>query len=479
MGALAWAHIPILYITGPTEDWCAVINGTIGNDIVLLTGGEYVGPCAIEAALSDVATELTTVSSFDPLDPAIFVGSTADHVLSITGERLMLLEVEFRDLPAEIAAVRAGDLRELWFKRVWFRSLAGQAIAHEGVVEDLRVTETEFRDVALPMTLGVLPSLDISDNLVVGASQALVLGAGSQGRVSDNVLISVGAGMRLGGGALEVVGNLVQAAGPALELDSGPLHIESSVLIGAPAVSSTGPLPEDLALVGNTLVGSADLPGWGPERGLRFSGNAVLGALPELGGAEAEGNVACDASCFVDAEGWDFYPAPGSPLRGAGAAGLGEDWCGRDRSEPPTAGALEAAAEGSFGPILPSFKEATDCTLPEPEPPETGDTGQPTGPSPEPPEGEAQPGPVPSEDPGEAGCGCDSRGGAWPGLWGLLALALLGRGPLPVRTAPGHRARLRGQPVRREPRRAVLGHHEIELARRGRALGRQRQRTRV
>jgi MYXO-CTERM domain-containing protein len=420
---LVWAHIPILYITGPAEDWCAVINGTIGNDIVLLTGGEYVGPCEIEAALSDVPTEVTTVSSFDPLDPAIFVGSTADHVLSVAGERLMLLEVEFRELPAGVAAVRLGDLREVWFKRVWFRSLAGQAIVQEGAVEDLRVTETEFVEVAAPMTLGAVPALEISDNLVVGGGTALLLGAGSQGRVADNVLVSVGAGMDLGAGELEVVGNLVAASGAALSLESGPARVEASVLIGAPALASAGSDPRDLALLGNTLVGTVELPGWGPGRGLHFAGNAVLGSLPELGGAEAEGNVACDASCFVDAEGWDFYPTPGSPLRGAGAVGLDEDWCGRDRALPPTAGALEALGDTSFGPLLPSFKEATDCTLTEPPPEETADTGQPT---PDPPEEEPAPDLVSPSDEDEPGCSCGTGGYSpgWLTVWLLLGVGV-------------------------------------------------------
>src|SRR5688572_8151418 len=111
---VALGHIPVVYITRPTEDWCAVINGTIGNDIVMLEPGTYQGPCDIVAEISDVDLELTTVQSFDPADPPVFLPGAADYVLSVSGHRLILLQLEFEDLPEGVDAVRVDDIRELW-----------------------------------------------------------------------------------------------------------------------------------------------------------------------------------------------------------------------------------------------------------------------------------------------------------------------------------------------------------------------------
>lgn len=419
----ALAHIPILYIAGPSDDWCAVINGTIGNDIVLLSPGEYRGPCDIIAKESNVSGEQTTVSSFDPLDPAVFTGSDSDYVLSVSGESLMLLEILFRDLPQGVDAVRAGPIRALWVKRAWFHSL-GDAIVHEGLIDDLRVTETEFISVEAPAVLGCagacpISYLDVSSNLVMNNAEPLTVSSSAAGTLRDNVVVGAGAGLRLEGlgSALEITGNLVDAAGPALVVGAGTALVGSNVLLGAPALEVPGSA-SDVEISGNTLKGALDLEGWDASQGLSFVGNAVQGELPSIGGALGSGNIACDASCFVDADSWDFYPAAGSPLRGAGAAGLGEDWCGRERSPVPAAGAFEVFGETSFGPLLAAFKDQTDCTLPTSSAlVETGDTGtatltlEPTSPPNDPP-------PIETKDPSR---GCSTANGSASVLALLIA----------------------------------------------------------
>ena len=46
------AHVPVIYVTNPSEDWCGVIAGTLGGDIVMLEPGRYRGPCSIVAGQS-------------------------------------------------------------------------------------------------------------------------------------------------------------------------------------------------------------------------------------------------------------------------------------------------------------------------------------------------------------------------------------------------------------------------------------------
>ncbi len=422
MTGLAWlaasaaAHIPILYVAGPDDDWCAVINGTIGNDVVFLLPGTYEGPCDVTADLSDVASEQTTVASFDEQDPAVFRGSSGDYVLRITGERLQLRDVQFRDVTVD--AVRVGPIKELWLKRVAFSNVDGRGLVQQGAVEDLRVLDVAFRDVARPLESGgcegCAASLVVSDTLVIGGTVGIAAGEGVTGRIDDTVLFGVDVGMVLDGtgGGLTLSGNAVDAVGEGIGILGGPVTMTSSIVAGSPAVRADTVDLADVALIGNTLDGAVVLSGWGPGRQLRFSSNAVLGELPGVGGAEADGNVGCTASCFSDPEARDYYPSADSPLRGAAMA-EGEDWCGRSRGTPASAGALEAEGPLSFGPLVEDFKSETDCTLPVATD-ETADTGTPV-PSPEETGGDtAVPESPPSLPPKE--CGCAGAPSGWTGL---------------------------------------------------------------
>jgi uncharacterized protein (TIGR03382 family) len=406
----ARAHVPVIYFAGPGDDWCAVINGTEGSDIVMLSGGEYTGPCVVHANVSDTPGEQTTVQSLDPLDPAVFVGSDADFVLRLEGESLLVLELLFRDLPDGIDAVRVGDIREVAVRRSWFHGLGGGGVVQEASVEGgLVVSDTEFLDVARPVTLGCAGAcaagrLEVAESLVVGASTGVTV-AGPAGLVIDNVLVGVTEGIRIDGvpgGAVEVVGNLVEATGAAIAVVGG-VSVRSNVGMGALALGAGA----GAEVGGNTWVGELSVDD------ARLVNNAVVGAMLDSG----DGNVVCDERCFVDAAGWDFFPAPASPLRGAGIVddAVGADWCGRVRGEPPSVGAIEAFGDASFGPLAPTFKEAIDCALPlgttDPTDPEAGseptvDTGSATTPS-------APPGV------GREGCGC---GGGSASSWPWIAL---------------------------------------------------------
>jgi hypothetical protein len=419
----ARAHVPVIYVTGPDEDWCAVINGTIGSDIVMLEPGEYVGPCDIVAEPSNQPGEQTTIQSFDPKDPAEFVGSTADYVLHLSGESAILLQLEFQDLPETTDAVRIGDIREAWVRGGIFRDLPGRALVQEGLTELLLVSDAEFRRVGTAITVGCtdgscsVPALELQENLVVDASVGIVVEPGVWGVIRDNVLSEVDTAVRLTGtpgGELELVGGLYHTRGAAIEVLQGPVTVTTNVSMGAPALRAAGEELSSIAVVANTLVGELDLAGWGPGRELSLIDNAVVGDLPALAEPGA-GNVVCDEGCFVDLAGWDFYPSEGSPLRGAAAPdpALGADWCGRVRNDAPCSGAIEGYDTPSFGALAIVFKDAFDCTLPtEPEPP--------TPPEPPPVEDDPEDPPEITPEPPPQGCGCQTQTPSWGWLLGLL-----------------------------------------------------------
>src|SRR5688572_16135139 len=95
LAAPASAHVPVIYVTTPKEDWCGVIAAALGGDIIQLAPGTYTGPCAIEGKVSDPIGESTIVQSLDPTDHAVFTAGAVDHVLALSGVRIVLLQVTF------------------------------------------------------------------------------------------------------------------------------------------------------------------------------------------------------------------------------------------------------------------------------------------------------------------------------------------------------------------------------------------------
>ncbi len=439
---VAFAHTPVIYITGPSEDWCSVINGVLGGDIVMLEGGNYSGPCDIVAPVPDISGEQTTVQSLDPIDPAVFTGSATDHVLGVSGDRLMLQQLEFEGVPAGIDAVRVvAPTETLELRFDVFRSMEGTPLAVRADVADLRVSDTELQGVEARLVAGcvdggcTMGNVSVVDNLLVD-SAGLTIGRWGAGEVRDNTVYNAsGPALRLatsGAGELLVERNLFSGSVAAMQLDGGPAVVRNNVAFGSPSLESTDPDVSNVQVVGNTLIGGSegvDLTGWGPSRGLRFLSNALDGDLPDLGDVEAAGNLGCTtlSACFTDAAAGDVYPPAGSPLRQAGVddAALIGDWCGKARGAPPTVGAIEAFGGTSMGPLTAVFHDDFDCTLPDDPtgtstPPETGDTGaEPTSDPTDP--GDTAGGDRAVKDPG---CGCAIE--ASPSAAWLVVLALLG-----------------------------------------------------
>jgi len=436
LASAALAHIPVVWITTPDEDWCAVINGVEGGDVVMFVGGDYHGPCDIVASAPVIGGEITIIESLDPQNPAIFRNGGGDYIFSVTGPAVTLMLMDFTEVPAGTAAIelRGGETTAVRFNH--FYDIEGDAIRTTGSVEGLSVNDNDFLNLGgSVVNMGcmdgscVVGGGDVFENLVIGAGSGFALGPGSAGFVTDNTLSGLaGVGIEVAASVLAwtVSENFVEGASDALVLD-GTAELYNNIAVGARSLVSRA--AADQKVQGNTLVGAVSLVGWGADPGQVFANNAVVGGVPSPGGETlAGGNVDCSdtSSCFYDALGRDYYPVPDAMLRSAGEE-IGEDlisdWCGRARERPPTAGALEAASVLSFGPVELIQKDEFFCVLPD-DPIEDSDI--PTAPATDTGSSETED-PVKKKRRATSGCGCATGpgGGSWVVL--LLAAAVIRR----------------------------------------------------
>lgn len=423
----ASAHVPVIWVAGPA-DWCDVLAGTIGNDFVMLEPGEYRGPCTFDARPSDIDAELTTLQSLDPGDPAVFVGTDGDHVVRITGRRAIVLAVTFRGLPAGVDAIRLDEPLEAWIRSVTFEDVAGTAVRAAGTQQNVVSSRFVGVGTAIHAACAGAPcatEVSVADNLVVDSLVALEVDALAAVAARDDVYAAV-VGIR-SAGAVTADGLLVDAGEVALELGAGPAVVTATVA-RAPVAARTSAGARDVALLGDTLLGALELPGWGPGRGLRLASSAT-DRPAETGGADVEGTVTCDepAGCFVDAGALDVYPTEAGPLPAAGIAdpAARADWCGYPRQDPPTAGAFETVGPGSYGPLPIAAKRDGGCALRPPDPTDAGHSGVPAADH----TGSGAPAPPPPVVRAAAppGCGCDGAGGGSAGAWAWLVCALVRR----------------------------------------------------
>ncbi len=446
---LAKAHIPIIYITDASEDWCSVIATAKGGDSVMFQPGTYTGSCEVEARPDDKKEPLTILQAFDVEDPPVFSpGPDDDFVFRVWGLDLVMLELVFTGGNADTTMVLADDIDKLFLRFVHMRDVPGTGLRFEGDVDEIGVLNSTFERVAHPVDLSCtkecsLQSYLVDNSLFVDPVTAIRIGEPAPGEVRDVLVFGASdaaVDATVGIGPL-VQGVMLDSRGDALRVQQ-PLAIRNSVLLGDTAAVRYASAPSSaVPFESNTLFGPIVAPetGAGP---IQVISSALDRALASE--IEASSNVVCTEpdACFADPSSFDFLPRSDGPLVDAGAATtVDSDWCGNPRGTPPDAGAFETREDHvSKGGIPLEIKDLWDCRFPrdDPFPEETGATGD-TG--------------LPGTDEPARGCsGCQalpapaatSAGAAsWAASWLLVALgiSLRRRGLRPPPPAPGDASR--------------------------------------
>ncbi len=387
---LALAHVPELFVTNAAEDWCRVIDDAQTGDIIMLEPGEYRGPCTIDGNPPDYETEVLTVQAFDLYNPPVFVAGDGDFVLELTGQDVMLSALVFDGTPEGVSAVSV-EAFDSTVRFCTFLNTDGTAVeAGKGAARVFVNDNTFFSGGGAAVTVGcadggcAVEGFEFVDNLLIGVDEGFVVSPGSAGGIRDNILDAVEEGVRLAGAdtsTTTIEGNLIRG-NAGISVAGGPALIRNNIVVaGATALDVALTETHGVRVLGNTMIGESAMLLAGATSEDEVVTNALQGVVSIEPGPIELGNVTCDAAaanCWVAVEELDLFPATASPLRGAGVmpadGSLAADWCGRGRSDPPSAGAVEAAGELGFGPLAFDFKKAFDCTLAEPTG-ETGDTG--------------------------------------------------------------------------------------------------------
>ncbi len=419
----AQAHVPIVYVFGPEDDWCGFLNQEVlvddaefyPGDVVVLGPGEY-GPCAFTALVTDNATEFTILQSQDEDDPARFVYEPGMEgpLLDITGTQLQMYDLVFEGVPEGEVGVRVTDVDNLWMRFGAFSDIAGTGLSIEGDADTVWILDERIGTTAEGTGIevvadGSVAALRLRNNVFTGSGTAIRSGAGLE--VSDSVFAGeagLGTGIeRLAVGesgtdATQLSGNAFLDLQTGIQTASDTLIRNSVFRVEGDALQVTE--AATVRVLGNSIVGGVQVDGSGPDS--EIADNA--GVDPELG----PGNIACDdpGECWRDVAANDFYPTPESPLRAGGQGtsddALFEDFCETERVEPRTSGAIQWVGDTPWEPVEVDFRSDSQCKL----------FGTPDG----------DPDPDFDEDPPpDEPCGCASgRGGAAISVLAFVAVAL-------------------------------------------------------
>ena len=398
------AHVPVIYVTQPSADWCGVIDQALGGDIVMFEPGSYEGTCDVVAKVPDKEGERTVLQSFDPGDQARFAPGPGGPVFRVSGDDLVILQVVLDSPGADQPLIEVGDIRRLTVRRSHVTHRAGTALSLTGAVGTLEIENTHFDAVGTPIRCAgcSLAEVDLDNSIFVGGQ--LDAGAALAGRLRD---LYVEGGVALGG-SVELDGSVIRGD-PAVRI-AGNATAVNSLVFGAPrAILAEGTAP---SILGSTVLGSVEA-----ATGTLRLRTSALDRAPAAGTVELEGTVVCEpaSACWADA-GEVPTPRSGGPLDGAGVGdpGLGIDWCRTERTSPPTAGALEVG--GPAPSVLePAFRDQVACEATG-EPTDTGSTDAPVDSG-----GDGR------VDDAPPGCGCHAGAPGHGGTGALtLALTLLG-----------------------------------------------------
>ena len=370
---------------GPEDDFCGAVNQLQPGDELRLRPGDYQGPCVIRRGGSPGAP--TTIAAADPQQrPRILYDGITANVLEVRSGHLVIRGLEFGPTRPDVDAIRIMLGNGLVIENCRFVQVGGIAItANNMSVQGLTIRGNVIEDSrSTGMYFGchdgqrcVVSDLLVAGNLIRGVSAApdqvgygLEIKLNSSGIVRDNIILRTkGPGIMVYGARDLLTQNLVErnvvmgserAAG--IVVGGGPAVVRNNVVLtnndGGISLQDYGKrgLLRRIAIVHNTiygnLVGGITIEGQ-EARETTVLNNAIQspGGTPAVAaprpGVWTAGNVDCTyRACFMQPDGFDFSPFPGSALVGPGTLAGGEALPREDlfrmrRGSPPTVGAIE------------------------------------------------------------------------------------------------------------------------------------------
>ena len=366
----AGAHETMIFETTAEEDWCSVINETaMPGDIIRLAPGDYIGPCAISRTPPEEQDEYTIVMSLDPENPArILHDGESAMQLTVEGDQVMLLSLDFGPVPDEVIPVEVLGPREIWIRYNRFSDHGGTAVKVSSAVDGLHILDNDFEAVDRPIDLDLGEGeswVDLGYNRIRGASLGARVRGEWRGWIRENVIWDAVQGMDVEAtGELEVRGNWIRFSQQGIDLTTSSAQIEANILHGLGQGIALGQesLQGAYRVIGNSLVTETEPAVLlrGTNSALSTAGNLSLQTL-----SGGEGDVSCGSpdDCWVDVEAGSYYPTMDPvPSGGVTGPGLGPDFCGRERGEKQWTGGLEAACPGDPDGFEFDFKRNFRCT---------------------------------------------------------------------------------------------------------------------
>lgn len=389
--AVGQAHVPERREIGPDADLCAEINSLPPGGELLLRGGEYRGPCTVyQGGLPGIPSVIRAKSP--EARPRILYADRTSNVFTLRADHLTFRDLDLGPTQRNVDGFRLHSRAGITIEGCRFEGLRGIAVAATHVslrgltVRGNRIEGSEATGMYFGCHEG--HSCEVTDLVVEGNHIQGVrapdpeIGYGVQvklnsvGMIRNNVIVDTkGPGIMVYGSRMPdrisvVERNVVMGSlrSSGIVVGGGPVIVRNNVVIGNHEAGigledyGRRGLLRGVIVVHNTAYGN---PGGGiavPDHGLREAvvvnnaAHAPVGAEPlplPSGTVRAAGNVNCAMTlCFENPQGYDFSPAPGSPLPHGGIAAV-EAWMptvdlfGAPRRGVPTAGAIE----GPNGPL--------------------------------------------------------------------------------------------------------------------------------
>jgi hypothetical protein len=370
---------------GPEDDLCSAINQLAPGEELRLRPGDYAGPCVIRRGGSPGAP--ITIAAADPQQrPRIVYDGVTANVFEVRSGYVVIRGLEFGPTRLDVDAIRIMLGNGIVIESCRFFQVGGIAItANNMSVRGLIIRGNVIeQSQSTAMYFGcqdgqrcVVTDLLVAGNLIRGVTAApaqvgygLEIKLNSSGIVRDNVILRTkGPGIMVYGARdlltqtvveRNVVMGSERAAG--ILVGGGPVVVRNNVSmtngdggIGLQDYGQRG-LLRRIVIAHNTiygnLVGGITIEGH-DTRETTLLNNAIQspGGAPALPAARPgvwmAGNVDCTyRACFMQPDGFDFSPFPGSALVGPGAPVLSEapprdDLFRMRRGTPPTVGAIE------------------------------------------------------------------------------------------------------------------------------------------